>query len=144
MTPSRRRLISLNRVGRSRTAIAIIDHLVGDLVEEMLRRQPQVTIVKLAGKARGGGAEFVAAAELAYAAQETAGLLQVESLMGITPGGGGTQYLRECVCSSATARATAPLSVSSSTTFMPGQVHVAETDRAPRARGDPALDRVGR
>ncbi|MEV0236439.1 enoyl-CoA hydratase/isomerase family protein [Nonomuraea sp. NPDC050786] len=70
---------------------------VFQLIGELIRRQPQVTIVKLAGKARGGGAEFVAAADLAYAAEETAGLGQVEALMGITPGGGGTQYLRERV-----------------------------------------------
>lgn len=64
---------------------------------ELLRHQPQVTIVKLAGKARGGGAEFVAAADMAFAAEETAGLGQIESLMGITPGGGATQYLRDRV-----------------------------------------------
>lgn len=62
-------------------------------VGEMLRRQPQVTIVKLAGKARGGGAEFVTAADMAFAATGRAGLGQIESLMGIVPGGGGTQYL---------------------------------------------------
>ncbi|CAM5603598.1 Enoyl-CoA hydratase/isomerase family protein OS=Streptomyces tendae OX=1932 GN=GUR47_24425 PE=4 SV=1 [Streptomyces tendae] len=56
---------------------------------ELLRHQPQVTIVKLAGKARGGGAEFVAAADMAFAAVETAGLGQIEALMGIVPGGGG-------------------------------------------------------
>jgi enoyl-CoA hydratase/carnithine racemase len=62
-------------------------------VGEALRSQPQVTIVKLAGKARGGGAEFVAAADMAFAAIGRAGLGQVEALMGIVPGGGGTQYL---------------------------------------------------
>ena len=60
---------------------------------ELLREQPQVTIVKLAGLARGGGAEFVAAADMAFAAQGKAGLAQCEALMGITPGGGATQYL---------------------------------------------------
>jgi enoyl-CoA hydratase/carnithine racemase len=60
---------------------------------ELLREQPQVTIVKLAGLARGGGAEFVAAADMAFAAEGRAGLAQCEALMGITPGGGGTQYL---------------------------------------------------
>ena len=64
-------------------------------VGEQLRHQPQVTIVKLAGKARGGGAEFVAAADLAFAAIGPAGLGQVEALMGIVPGGGATQYLTE-------------------------------------------------
>lgn len=60
---------------------------------EFLRAQPQVTIVKLAGLARGGGAEFVAAADMAFAAEGLAGLAQCEALMGITPGGGATQYL---------------------------------------------------
>lgn len=62
-------------------------------LNEQLRRQPQVTIVKLAGKARGGGAEFVTAADMAFAASGRAGLGQVEALMGSVPGGGGTQYL---------------------------------------------------
>ncbi|WP_198939782.1 enoyl-CoA hydratase/isomerase family protein [Streptomyces sp. MJM1172] len=60
---------------------------------ELLRHQPQVTIVKLAGAARGGGAEFVAAADMAFAAIGRAGIGQIEALMGIVPGGGGTQYL---------------------------------------------------
>ncbi len=60
---------------------------------ELLRQQPQVTIVKLAGMARGGGAEFVAAADMVFAAEETAALAQCEALMGITPGGGATQVL---------------------------------------------------
>ena len=66
-------------------------------VGEQLRHQPQVTIVKLAGKARGGGAEFVIAADMAFAAIGTAGLGQIEALMGIVPGGGATQYLTERV-----------------------------------------------
>ncbi|MFD0657114.1 enoyl-CoA hydratase/isomerase family protein [Thermocatellispora tengchongensis] len=60
---------------------------------EALRTQPQVTIVKLAGMARGGGAEFVAAADMSFAAIGRAGLGQMEVLGGIVPGGGGTQYL---------------------------------------------------
>lgn len=60
---------------------------------ELMRSQPQVTLVKLAGLARGGGAEFVAAADMAFAAEGRAGLAQCEALMGITPGGGATQYL---------------------------------------------------
>ncbi|MFB8757578.1 enoyl-CoA hydratase/isomerase family protein [Streptomyces nigra] len=66
-------------------------------VGELLRHQPQVTIVKLAGTARAGGAEFVAAADMTFAVRETAGIGQSEVLMGIVPGGGGTQYLRERV-----------------------------------------------
>lgn len=62
---------------------------------EALRAQPQVTIVKLAGRARGGGAEFVAAADMAFGAEGRAGLAQCEVLMGIIPGGGATQYLSQ-------------------------------------------------
>jgi enoyl-CoA hydratase/carnithine racemase len=60
---------------------------------ELLRHQPQVTIVKLAGIARGGGAELVTAADMAFAAVGRAGIGQIEALMGIVPGGGGTQYV---------------------------------------------------
>ncbi|MFI6172771.1 enoyl-CoA hydratase/isomerase family protein [Nocardia sp. NPDC051052] len=60
---------------------------------ELLRHQPQVTIVELAGMARGGGAEFVAAVDMTFAAIGRARIGQIEALMGIVPGGGGTQYL---------------------------------------------------
>lgn len=60
---------------------------------EMVRALPQVTIVKLAGLARGGGAEFVAACDMAFGAIGRAGLGQVEALMGIVPSGGAMQYL---------------------------------------------------
>jgi len=62
-------------------------------VGEMLRKQPQVTIVKLKGIARGGGAEFVTAADMCFASKENGKLGQIEALMGIIPGGGATQYL---------------------------------------------------
>ncbi len=62
---------------------------------KVLRAQPQITIVKLAGLARGGGAEIVAATDMAFAAEGRAGLAQCEALMGMIPGGGGTQYLGE-------------------------------------------------
>ncbi|MGW1048902.1 enoyl-CoA hydratase/isomerase family protein [Streptomyces sp. NPDC002521] len=39
----------------------------------------------------------MAAADMAFAAIETAGLGRIEALMGIIPGGGGTQYLRDRV-----------------------------------------------
>lgn len=65
------------------------------MIGELLRQLPQVTIVELAGIARGGGAEFVVAADLAFAALESAALSQNEALLGIVPGGGATQYLAE-------------------------------------------------
>ncbi|MGY0041022.1 enoyl-CoA hydratase/isomerase family protein [Pedobacter sp. NJ-S-72] len=60
---------------------------------EVLRNQPQITIVKLKGIARGGGAEFVAAADMSFASLENGKISQCEALMGIIPGGGATQYL---------------------------------------------------
>lgn len=66
-------------------------------IGEQIRRQPQVTIIKLAGIARGGGAELVAAADMTFAARNSAKLGQIEALMGIVPSGGGTQYLLERV-----------------------------------------------
>ena len=64
-------------------------------IGELLRSQPQVTIVKLAGIARAGGAEFVAAADMAFAGRERGKIAQSEVLLGIIPGGGGTQLLLE-------------------------------------------------
>ncbi|PRY19628.1 enoyl-CoA hydratase/isomerase family protein [Pseudosporangium ferrugineum] len=61
----------------------------------LLRGQPQVTIVKLAGIARAGGAEFVAAADMTFAGAERGKIAQSEVLLGILPGGGGTQFLLE-------------------------------------------------
>ncbi len=60
---------------------------------ELVRTMPQVTIAKLAGIARGGGAEFVAACDMSFGAIGRAGLGQVEALMGIVPSGGAMQYL---------------------------------------------------
>ena len=60
---------------------------------ELVRQLPQVTIVKLAGVARGGGAEFIAACDMVFGAIGRAGLGQVEALMGIVPSGGAMQYL---------------------------------------------------
>ncbi|MGQ5314529.1 enoyl-CoA hydratase/isomerase family protein [Xanthomonas arboricola pv. corylina] len=60
---------------------------------ERYRTLPQVTIGKLKGLARCGGAEFLTALDMRFAAEETAGLGQTEALMGIIPGAGGTAYL---------------------------------------------------
>jgi hypothetical protein len=51
-----------------------------------LRAQPQVTIVRLAGLARRGGAKFVAVVDMAFGAAGRAELAQCEALMGIIPG----------------------------------------------------------
>lgn len=62
-------------------------------LHERLRALPQVTIGKLAGLARGGGAEFLSALDMRFAATGTAGIAQMEALIGIIPGAGGTAYL---------------------------------------------------
>lgn len=60
---------------------------------ELLRSQPQVTIVKLDGIARAGGAEFATAADMCFASADKSAIGQTEALMGIIPGGGATQYV---------------------------------------------------
>lgn len=66
-------------------------------LNEQLRALPQVTIAKLRGYARAGGVELAMAADMRFAATEKTWLAHPESLMGIFPGGGGTQYLNRLV-----------------------------------------------
>lgn len=63
------------------------------VVHEEVRSLPQVTIAKLTGLARGGGNEFLMALDMRFAAIGKAGQAQPEVLLGIMPGGGGTQYM---------------------------------------------------
>jgi enoyl-CoA hydratase/carnithine racemase len=62
-----------------------------------LRALPQVTIAKLRGRLRGGGNELAMAADMRFAAAGETWLSQVESRIGIIPGGGGTQLLTRLV-----------------------------------------------
>ncbi|MGW1738084.1 enoyl-CoA hydratase/isomerase family protein [Nocardia sp. NPDC001965] len=57
------------------------------------RELPQVTIAKITGRVRGGGAEFLLFLDLRYAALDNAWFGQPEVALGIIPGGGGTQLL---------------------------------------------------
>lgn len=66
-------------------------------LHERIRLLPQVTISKLAGLARGGGAEFLEALDMRFAARGRAGLAQNEVSTGIIPGAGATAYLRRSV-----------------------------------------------
>ncbi|MCM3296975.1 enoyl-CoA hydratase/isomerase family protein [Streptomyces pseudogriseolus] len=66
-------------------------------VNEEIRSLPQVTIGKIAGFARGGGNEFAMALDMRFAAIGKSGQAQPETLMGIYPGGGGTQYMTSLV-----------------------------------------------
>lgn len=74
--------------------------LAGDTVlnpmqqlHENIRTLPQVTIAKLRGFARGGGSEFALSMDMRFASSGKTWLAQPEVLMGIIPGGGGTQYI---------------------------------------------------
>jgi len=62
-------------------------------VNEAIRSLPQVTIGKLAGLARGGGNELLMALDMRFAAIGRSGQAQPETLQGIYPAGGGTQYM---------------------------------------------------
>ncbi|GAB3451466.1 enoyl-CoA hydratase/isomerase family protein [Streptomonospora sediminis] len=62
-------------------------------LNERIRSLPQITIGKLRGLARGGGAELLSAMDMRFASLEHSGMAQMESRLGIIPGAGGTAYL---------------------------------------------------
>ncbi|MBO8191888.1 enoyl-CoA hydratase/isomerase family protein [Streptomyces oryzae] len=62
-------------------------------LHERIRSLPQITIAKLRGLARGGGAELLSAMDMRFASLERAGMAQMECRLGIIPGAGGTAYL---------------------------------------------------
>ena len=64
---------------------------------EMFRRMPKVSIVKLEGRARGGGSEFCLGMDMRFGAIGKAIVSQPEVGLGIIPGGGGTQRLPKLV-----------------------------------------------
>jgi enoyl-CoA hydratase/carnithine racemase len=65
----------------------------GPQLSARYRTLPQVTIAKVAGRARGGGNEFLLTLDMRFAAIGTAWFGQPEVGLGIFPGGGGTQLL---------------------------------------------------
>lgn len=62
-----------------------------------IRALPQVTIAKLRGRLRGGGNELAMATDLRYAAAGATWMSQVESRIGIIPGGGGSTLLTSLI-----------------------------------------------
>ena len=64
---------------------------------EAFRRMPKVSIVKLEGRARGGGSEFCLGLDMRFGAIGKAILSQPEVGIGIIPGGGGTQRLPKLI-----------------------------------------------
>lgn len=66
-------------------------------LNEEIRSLPQVTIGKIRGFARGGGNEFLMTLDMRFAAIGKSGQAQPETLMGIYPNGGGTQYMTSLI-----------------------------------------------
>ena len=58
---------------------------------DRFRTMPKATIGVVEGIARGGGCEFLASLDMRFAARESAVFGQPEALVGIIPGGSGTQ-----------------------------------------------------
>jgi enoyl-CoA hydratase/carnithine racemase len=78
---------------------AMADPLINPMqqLHEQIRQLPQVTIAVIDGYVRGGGHEFVLACNMRFGSLEKAKMAQPEALMGIIPGGGGTQYLTRLI-----------------------------------------------
>jgi enoyl-CoA hydratase/carnithine racemase len=64
-----------------------------DQVHEAFRTMPKVSIGQAAGRARGGGSEFLLGLDMRFGALGKTIFNQVEVGLGILPGGGGTQRL---------------------------------------------------
>lgn len=74
---------------------ALAQYAAGPGIElyQRYRSLPQVTIGKVAGRARGGGNEFLLTLDMRFAATGGAWFGQPEVSLGIFPGSGGTQHL---------------------------------------------------
>ena len=64
---------------------------------ERVRTMPKATIVKMAGRAGGGGNEFAASCDMRFGVQGKTIINQMEVPLGILPGGSGTQRLPRLV-----------------------------------------------
>ena len=67
------------------------------LMCERVRTMPKATIVKMAGRAGGGGNEFAASCDMRYGVKGKTKINQMEVALGILPGGTGTQRLPRLV-----------------------------------------------
>ena len=67
------------------------------LMCERVRSMPKATIVKMAGRAGGGGNEFAASCDMRYGVAGKTKINQMEVALGILPGGTGTQRLPRLV-----------------------------------------------
>jgi len=64
---------------------------------ERVRTMPKATIVKMAGRAGGGGNEFAASCDMRFGLKGKTVINQMEVALGILPGGTGTQRLPRLV-----------------------------------------------
>ena len=64
---------------------------------ERVRTMPKATIVKMAGRAGGGGNEFAASCDMRFGVKGKTIINQMEVALGILPGGTGTQRLPRLV-----------------------------------------------
>ena len=67
------------------------------LMCERVRTMPKATIVKMAGRAGGGGNEFAASCDMRFGLKGKTVINQMEVALGILPGGTGTQRLPRLV-----------------------------------------------
>ena len=64
---------------------------------ERVRTMPKATIVKMAGRAGGGGNEFAASCDMRFGVRHKTIINQMEVPLGILPGGSGSQRLPRLV-----------------------------------------------
>ncbi|MAI54775.1 MAG: enoyl-CoA hydratase [Gammaproteobacteria bacterium TMED95] len=64
---------------------------------ERVRTMPKATLVKMAGRAGGGGNEFAASCDMRFGVRNQTVINQMEVPLGILPGGSGTQSLPRLV-----------------------------------------------
>ena len=67
------------------------------LMCERVRTMPKATIVKMAGRAGGGGNEFASSCDMRFGIRGKTIINQMEVALGILPGGSGTQRLPRLV-----------------------------------------------
>lgn len=67
------------------------------LMCERVRTMPKATIVKMAGRAGGGGNEFASSCDMRFGLKGKTVINQMEVALGILPGGSGTQRLPRLV-----------------------------------------------
>lgn len=93
----------MNFVAKPETFMVFEDYTVDNGLNPLqqlhmrIQNLKQVTIGKLQGFMRGGGNELAMSFDMRFAVEDKTWFGQPETLMGIIPGGGGTQFLTQLV-----------------------------------------------